>query len=141
MSREQDQVIKFYEVIWNGYDRAAIPDVLLESCSFRGSLGIETQGHAGFADYLDSVHAALGEYRCTIREVVSEQSKVFARMQFSGIHRGQLLGFEPTGRPLTWDGAALFRFQQGKISDVWVLGDLKSLESQLLENAKEAGFV
>jgi len=75
----------------------------------------------------------LQDYSCVIKEMVSEQSKVFAKMQFTGIHRGTLLGFKPTGKRVSWDGAALFHFNEGKVSSLWVLGDIKSLETQLHE--------
>ena len=128
---EEEQVRRFYEVIWNQYDKKLIPDILHESFCFRGSLGLERKGYSGFSEYLDMIHSALSDYKCTILDIVTEKSKVFAKMQFSGIHQGELMGFQPTIRRVTWDGAALFHFRGDKISELWVLGDLKSLESQL----------
>jgi hypothetical protein len=46
----------------------------------------EKKGHAGFAEYVDMVHQALGEYKCIIEELVAEHNKVFAKMNFTGIH-------------------------------------------------------
>jgi len=134
MSHNTDQVRKFYEVIWNQHNKLAIPDVLHEDVQFRGSLGQEKRGRAGFSDYLDMVHDALGEYQCIIGEMVAESSKVFAKMRFTGIHKGEFMGYRPTGKRLTWSGAALFTFAGGKVTDLWVLGDMKSLEEQLESN-------
>jgi predicted ester cyclase len=127
-------VRKFYEVIWNKRNKEVVPYVLHESFKFRGSLGSEKIGHDGFIEYLDMVHAALGDYRCEIKELVSEKSKVFAKMQFSGTHKGEFMGVNPTGRHLVWDGAALFHFKNGKADSLWVLGDVVSLQAQLNEN-------
>lgn len=41
------------------------------------------------------------------------------------------MNIPPTGKQLTWAGAALFTFEDGKIIDLWVLGDLVSLLDQL----------
>ena len=131
MSHEKQQVRKFYEVIWNKHNKNAVPEVLHDSFKFRGSLGSEKQGHAEFIEYLDMLHAALADYQCEIKELVSEETKVFAKMQFSGIHQGEFMGSNPTGRRLIWDGAALFHFQNGKVVSLWVLGDLESLRAQL----------
>jgi len=128
---EKEQVIKFYKVIWNEHNKSAVPEVLHESLKFRGSLGLEKKGYAGFIEYLDMVHRALGDYRCEIKEIVSEQSKVFAKTQFSGIHKDEFMGVKATGRQLIWEGAALFHFSNGKVVSLWVLGDLDSLRSQL----------
>ena len=131
MSHEKQQVRKFYEEIWNKHNKGVVPEVLHESFKFKGSLGLERQGYTGFIEYLDMVHSALGNYRCEILEMIAEPSKVFVKMRFSGIHKAKFMGFHPSNRKVTWDGAALFYFRDEKISEVWVLGDLKSLESQL----------
>ena len=131
MSIEKNLVERFYEIIWNQHDKGAIPDVVHESFRFRGSLGQYKEGHSGFAEYLDMVHAGLGDYRCEILELVAEPSKAFARMRFSGIHKGRFMGFDASNRRVTWEGAALFHFVDNKISELWVLGDLKALERQL----------
>lgn len=127
----KDQVRRFYERLWDAHDKSAIPAVLSEQCTFRGSLGDQKIGHEGFAEYVDDVHSALGEYRCIIEELVAENDKVFAKMLFTGIHRGRFMGIEPTQRRVSWHGCALFSFDGDLIIDVWVLGDLQSLKQQL----------
>ncbi|MGH9392119.1 MAG: ester cyclase, partial [Vicinamibacteria bacterium] len=82
-------------------------------------------------DYVDSVHESLGDYRCEIEDLVSEGDRGFARMMFSGVHRGLLLGHPPTGKRVSWAGAALFHARGGKLESLWVLGDLDSLREQL----------
>ncbi len=86
------------------------------------------------------VHHALGEYCCTIEELVAEHAKVFTKISFSGLHRQDFLGFRPTGKRVTWGGCALFTFDGELITDVWVLGDLKGLEEQLKENKISSGL-
>ncbi len=139
MNDEIEQVRKFYEIIWNQHDKQAIPDVLHESFHFRGSLGLEMQGHSGFIEYLDMVHSALENYKCAIIETVAENSRVFAKMRFSGIHKGLFMGAKPTGHRVTWEGAALFHFKGDKIFRLWVLGDMLSLQAQLKENIASPG--
>jgi predicted ester cyclase len=97
-------------------------------------VGQEKRGHTGFAEYVDMVHKALGEYRCIIEDLVSEGNKVFAKMTFSGIHREKFMGYSPTHQRVSWNGCALFTFEGELIKDVWVLGDLKRLEQQLILN-------
>ncbi|MEH6473585.1 MAG: ester cyclase [Halopseudomonas sp.] len=135
MDKLREQVEKFYRELWDAHDKAAIPSVLHEDVTFRGSLGQQKRGHDGFAEYVDSVHAALAEYHCTIDDLVVEEPKAFARMTFSGIHKQAFMGFAPTGKRVSWRGTALFTFSGERISDVWVLGDLKGLEQQLKRNA------
>lgn len=128
------QVRRFYEELWDSHDREAIPSILHEEFTFRGSLGEEKRGHEGFAEYVNMVHKALGDYKCIIEDLVEEGEKVFAKMSFTGIHRDEFVGYSPSHKRLTWKGCALFTFEGERISDVWVLGDLKSLEDQLKQN-------
>lgn len=60
--------------------------------------------------------------------------KAFAKMLFSGLHRKTFLGYEPTSLRIEWAGAALFTFNEGMISDLWVLGDLQGLHQLLTRN-------
>ena len=135
MSARKAQVLRFYEVLWNARDRDAMPSVLHEDFTFRGSLGDEKRGHQGFAEYVDMVHTALDDYRCVIEELVEEGDKVFAKMSFGGVHESRFMGYEPSGERLQWNGCALFRFRGRKVSDLWVLGDSMSLEDQLKRNS------
>jgi len=126
-----DLVQRFYHHVWNAHDLSAIAELLTEDFRFRGSLGRESAGIPAFAEYVDSVHQSLGDYRCEIEDLVSEGDRGFARMTFSGVHRGLLLGHRPTGKRVSWAGAALFHAKEGKLESLWVLGDLDSLRRQL----------
>ncbi len=125
----------FYSDIWNQHDKSKIPVLLHNDFTFRGSLGQTKVGHVGFASYVDWVHSALEGYRCDILDLVIEGSKAFARMRFSGIHRGEFLGYQPTGKPVEWQGTALFSFDGDKVADLWVLGDIHGLLQLLEQNA------
>ena len=125
----------FYDRIWNAGDTAATEELLTADFRFRGSLGPEMRGRDAFCDYVRAVRSALQGYRCDILECVREGPKAFAKMRFSGIHVGAFRGFPPTGKPVEWLGAALFRTQESRIAELWVLGDLISLDAILKSNA------
>ena len=129
-------VHRFYDDVWNKHDKSVIPALLQSNFTFRGSLGPSKTGHSEFAEYVDFVHQALGAYRCDILDLVEEGKQCFARMRFSGMHRGDFFGFKPTGKQVEWAGAALFTFRDGLVADLWVLGDVHGL-LQLLERNSE----
>ena len=125
----------FYHDLWNRQDRSQAVLLLHEDMTFRGSLGEVKRGHAAFWDYVRMVTEALGDYRCEIKALVCDADRAFARMLFSGVHRGPFLGFEPTGRSVSWEGAALFTIRDGRIADLWVLGDVHGLRQRLYADA------
>lgn len=121
----------FYDVLWNKHDKTIIPLIFHPDLSFRGSLGEEKSGPGGFEEYLDFIHHALANFNCEILDTVSEGNKLFAKMDFSGVHQNELFGYPATNRHVSWNGAALFIFEDGLIKDLWVLGDVYGLISQL----------
>ena len=125
----------FYSRIWNQGDLAAISDVLSKEFCFRGSLGVELWGSDAFGDCVRSVRGALADYHCEILDCVRERNRAFAKMRFSGIHVAPFRGYEPTGRPVHWLGAALFLLEGELIAELWVLGDLVGLDAVLQANA------
>ena len=128
------QVEMFYERIWNAGDVEAASALLTEEFVFRGSLGPELTGRGAFLAYVQTVRSALADYHCEILECVTENDRAFAQMRFSGRHVGVFRGFPPTGKPVHWLGAALFRFEGPAIGQLWVLGDLLGLEAMLKAN-------
>ena len=131
MNTYEQQVRKFYSEIWENKRFEELPNVLHDDFVFRGSLGHDKHGHDGFKEYVDYVHSGLSNYKCIIEELVSQDEKVFAKMNFTGLHSAEFMGFPATHAQVSWPGAALFTFKGEKVSRLWVLGDLKSLEQQL----------
>ena len=127
----------FYERIWKGGNLDATAELLTPEFSFRGSLGNEMRGRDAFKNYVRSVRAALADYECEILSCVAEENQAFAKMCFSGRHVAALRGYEPTGKLVQWLGAALFRFEDSMIAELWVLGDLARLDSLLKTQAAE----
>ena len=128
----------FYERIWNDGNLDAAAELLTPEFSFRGSLGHEMRGREAFQNYVRTVRAALADYRCDILACVTEANQAFAKMCFSGRHVGAFRGYEPTGKLVRWLGAALFRFEDSMIAELWVLGDLAGLDSLLRRQAAES---
>ena len=126
-----DLVRRFYADLWDRHDRAVAWEILAQDFDFRGSLGADQRGVAGFLDYLDKVRAALGNYRSEIGEMVEAPGRIAVWMRFSGDHRGEFFGVAATGKRIAWQGAAFFGFAEGRIARLWVLGDIDAVKAQL----------
>ena len=71
------------------------------------------------------------DFTNTIEEVVSEGERSSTRLTYRGTHAGELFGVPATGRRVEYAGAARFRFRDGRLAAVWVLGDVFGLFQQL----------
>ncbi len=134
MTRSKDprQLVEiFYHEVWNRADEGMARTILAADFRFRGSLGPEKRGADGFIDYMRSVHAALGNYRCIIEDLITSDNRAAARMTFQGLHRGPFFGIPATDREIQWAGAAFFDMAEGRISKLWVLGDVDHIKAQL----------
>ena len=134
MAQISDLVKQFYLQLWNQRDYEIANQILQEQVNFRGSLGPAMVGRDRVCEYVKSVTDALQNYTCEIQEIVADGEKAAAKVLFRGIHVGEFMGFEPTGKEVSWLGAAFFESENGLLTTIWVLGDIQSLTSNLMEN-------
>lgn len=132
MAKQIKQLIEeYYDVIWNEKKLDQANKFLHSTISFRGSLGMRVEGINGFCDYAKMLFSAFPNLYHVIEDVVVEGDKAAVRVVYTGTHTGKLFGFEPTGNRIRYSGASFFKFENDKIIDIWVLGDLNALYGQL----------
>jgi predicted ester cyclase len=136
----QELVERFYNEVWNRADERVARDILDPDFRFRASLGPELRGPDGFIVYLRAVHAAVGNFTCTIEELIATADSAAAKMMFHGTHRAKFFGIEGTGRKVQWSGAAFFAMRGGRIASLWVLGDIDGLKRQLMPERPAESF-
>jgi predicted ester cyclase len=131
LSRQKEVVRVFYKEMWDRADKSLIPAIFHEDFTFRGSLGPVLRGSQEFAQYVDWVTGAFGEYTSDILALVEEGSHVSGKLRFHGYHRQEMFSTAPSGRHVWWHGAPIFTFEGGKVRDLWVLGDIHGLIERL----------
>jgi predicted ester cyclase len=136
----RDLVERFYNEVWNRADESTARDILDMNFRFRASLGPELRGPEGFIVYLRAVHAAVGNFTCTIEDLVATHDRAAAKMTFRGTHRGTFFGVAATGRDVHWSGAAFFTMRGDRIAELWVLGDIDGLKRQLVPDEPARSF-
>jgi predicted ester cyclase len=136
MDNHKKIVHRLYESIRNQTDKDVIPLLVHSDVRFRGSLGEVQRGLEKFSGYLDFVREALDHYCCDIIDMVAEGDRVYARIQYSGVHRGEFFGFAPTYAKLRWEGIAAFTFAEGKIAELWAIGDMQAVLRQLARHVE-----
>lgn len=127
----RELIERFYEDLWNRWDDGAVDDVLAEDFTFRGSLGLETNGRTGWREYRDLIRAGSADFHNEVQSLVIDGEQAAARLLYTGTHTGSLAGLPASGRRFSYAGAAFFGSRDGLLSAAWVLGDLAGLRSQL----------
>ena len=121
----------FFNVMWNTWSEETARAILTPDIDFRGSIGLQVNGHDGFLDYTQTIRDAFPDFHNHIEEIIASDDRAVARLTYSGTHHGELLGRPATGRRIEYAGVAIFTMEGECISKVWVLGDLWGLMRQL----------
>jgi predicted ester cyclase len=131
LSSQKDIVRVFYKELWDHADKRLIPQLFHADFTFRGSLGPTLVGHDAFAGYVDLVTSTFGSYTTDILAMIEEGPRVSGKMRFHGYHRKEIFGVPPSGRHVWWIGMPIFTFEEDKVRDLYVLGDVHGLIARL----------
>ena len=74
---------------------------------------------------------AAGMGRVTSLLFAKEGARVAGKMRFHGYHVKALFDVDPSGRHVWWTGMPIFTFEDGKIRDLYVLGDVHGLIARM----------
>jgi steroid delta-isomerase-like uncharacterized protein len=122
----------YYDELWNQWRFNLVHQFVSPKVRFHGSVGVSVEGQQGFINYMNLIRSAFPDFHNTVEEMVVENDRVAARLTYRGTHRGKIFGVEPSGKPILYEGLALFRIgDDGKIAEGYVLGNVIHLLGQL----------
>ena len=85
-------------------------------------VGGSTEGLANYIAGCADVAAAFPDYQWSLQHAFVDRDWLAARLIGTGTHVGSFRGIPPTGRIISTQELALYRFAEGKIAECW--GDL-----------------
>ena len=77
-----------------------------------------------FRNYYPAIRSALSDARYDVDDLIAEGDRVVVRWRRLGTHKGPFRGIAPSGRPITLKGIAIYRVQDRKLMERWVVSDL-----------------
>jgi steroid delta-isomerase-like uncharacterized protein len=116
------------------YDEGITPgrlDVVRELVSddYLGPRG--ERGPDGFAGPIASLRTGFPDIHFTVEDVIADGDRVAVRWSWRATHSGTFNGLPPTGKSVTNNGMAFYRFARGKIAQSWVETDRLGALQQL----------
>jgi len=88
-------------------------------------------GIKGIHEVITTCRAAFEHLNVTIEDMIAEGDNVAARFIAHGIHKGDFMGLQATGKPITMTGIEIFRIKDGRIVELWGEANLLGLMQQL----------
>ncbi len=71
-------------------------------------------------EFFDKAAAALSDLSVRIREVVANEDDIVVRWNATGIHAGTFFEARPANQPVNLAGMTWFRFDDGRIAELWM---------------------
>lgn len=95
-----------------------------------GTLGT-IEGAENLVGLLQGFIGALPDLNAQEQDIVADGNTVAVRFVVEATHKGNLLGFEATGRRVRWDAVDVYRLEDGKITEEWAADDLTAILYQV----------
>jgi predicted ester cyclase len=81
-------------------------------------------GPTAFRNYYAALRSAVPDARYEVDDLIAEGDRVVVRWRLLGTHKGAFRGIAPTGRPIVLKGIAIYRVENGRLMERWVVSDL-----------------
>ena len=131
MSTETNKAIvrRYFDQVLNDKRHDLAEEFLADNIELHGSglapgLEVVKQWFTMFA-------AAFPDGHTTIEDVVAEEDRVVARTTFNGTHQGEMQGIPATGQNVSIPSITIFRLDNGKIAEGWLINDSLGMMRQL----------
>ena len=123
-------VRRYVDEVFNAGDLAVVDEIVDENIAYREA-GRDIDGRHAFKRGLSAYLAAFRNPLLSIDDLAAEADRVAFRWTLRGTHVGPLLGFDPTGKEVTFSGIIFLRLASGRIVEWWGHSDALGLMQQL----------
>lgn len=122
-------VRRFFDEVWNLRNEAAVDELLAPDCVGYGLPDPDAvlNGPEEFKAVFRMFIGAFPDVRITIHDVITAGDRVAVRWSAVGTHLGPHLGFPPTAKLVTLDGATIGVIRGGRIAQAWNTMDMGHL--------------
>jgi predicted ester cyclase len=124
LSNQKDIIESFVEDIFNKHDLSAIEKYFAKE---NPSIG---EGSAGFKQSLIDLFRAFPDIHANIEHIVAENDLVVVFLNFTGTHKGEFHGLQPTNKSVNIRSADLYRMVNELIAEHWDVVDQLDLLHQ-----------
>lgn len=88
-------------------------------------------GSGAGINFVKALLKAFPDVIFNIQDIFSENDRAVIRFQFTGTHKGDLFGIAPTDKKVDFSGVNFYRFENGKIAEVWQVWDWGGVLKQI----------
>jgi predicted ester cyclase len=123
-----DAIRRFYDEVFCADRLDLLPELVTEDVLLHPG---DERGIEIYRTLLNRAQTAFSERRFSIESIVAADDLVAVRWKMDAIHSGPLGVLAATGKPIQQNANVFFRFEQGKIAEVWTQFDQMGVLRQL----------
>ena len=128
---QEDIARATFDDIWNRQDFSKAEDLLASEFVFHIGGTDRTMGIAELQEIVARWHKGFEDFAFDVHAVVSSDDRAAVHATLTGTHTGEWNGLQPTGKQVKVEHMFFFRFDGGRIVEVWELLDRSELRRQL----------
>lgn len=130
--RQSDAVRRIAAAVSAGGDLDALDDLLAEDyVEHNPAFPTTERGPDALRQFVRPYRAAFPDMEIVEDDLFSAGDRVVFRHHVRGTHENELRGIEPTGEQVAVDGIALYRFEDDRAAEKWLVFDALGLLRQL----------
>jgi steroid delta-isomerase-like uncharacterized protein len=130
--KNKQLILQFYEEVWGEGDLEFAKEVFHENY-VRHDLrpGNHVAGAAGQMQIAGDFRKAFPDVEIQIDLIFGDDEYIAARWTMTGTHTAPWNDIQPTNKKVSFSGVNLFRFENGKVAEIWNHRDDLGLMQQL----------
>jgi predicted ester cyclase len=123
-SANKELLRRFYNDVYVDWNMEVADDLLSPQFTSHDWPESGPRGPKAFRGYYSALRSAVPDARYEVDDLIAEGDRVVVRWRLLGTHKGPFRGIAPTGRPITLKGIAIYRVENSKLLERWVVSDL-----------------
>ncbi|MDE1176588.1 MAG: ester cyclase [Edaphobacter sp.] len=117
-NREMAQ--RFIYECWNIGKMETLWDMVAADCCLHDTAFPDAvTGPGSLARHICSCRNGFPDMEFTIEDTIAERNEVVLHWSATGTHTGDYFGMKPTGKCAAITGSSIFRFEDGRIAEMW----------------------
>ena len=124
-------VRRFYKEVYSDWNMSLVDEAVSPRFISHDWPAGSPKGPDGFRGFYSEIRTALPDGRYEVDDMISEGDKVVVRWRLVGTHKGDFRGIAPTGQAIVLKGIAIYRLEDGKLMERWVVTDLHGLLEEM----------
>ena len=127
----KELVRRFYKEVYGDWNMALVDEVVSPQFTSHDWPKGSPTGPQGFRNFYSAIQSAVPDARYEVDDLIAEGDRVVVRWRLLGTHKGAFGGIAPTGRAIALKGIAIYRVEDGKLMERWVVTDLYGLLEEI----------